>query len=92
MSLTPASQRHARMEETEAPFRILDLPPDLVGLIFNELGDMDCRQLPQVRYVCRAFRDNSLAAIGTQFLESLVAILHSLSLTILPEITTHSNF
>jgi hypothetical protein len=64
------------------------LLPELVEQIFIQLGDMVCRLLSQVSFLCRAFRGRSLAAFGTEFFECPVAILHPLSLAILLEIAT----
>jgi hypothetical protein len=79
-----------RAEEKEEPFRILDLPPELVEGIFGHLAnDEDRDSLLLVRSVCRAFRNHSLIAFGTTFFEHVNAILHPLSLTILLEISHH---
>jgi hypothetical protein len=78
-----------RLAVAHAPFRILDLSPELVEQIFDQLGELKRSTLFAVRYVCRAFKDLSLVAFGTQFFGCLVAILHPISLATLLEIASH---
>jgi hypothetical protein len=89
MVLTRGRARAARAKAIEGPFRILDLPPELVEGIFEHLTDYDPDTLLEVRKVCRAFKDHSLVAFGTTFFEHLSALLHPLSLTVLLEIANH---
>jgi hypothetical protein len=89
MVLTRGGARAARAKEKDRPFRILDLPSELVQLIFDNFTE-DCSvSLLDIRRVCRAFRDNSLIAFGTSFFYHVGAILHPLSLTVLFEIASH---
>ncbi|KAI8938902.1 hypothetical protein NX059_004759 [Plenodomus lindquistii] len=71
------------------PFRILDLPPEIVGEICEHLEDSD---LPNFRRVCKAFEAHSCTAFGKRFFHHLVAILHPTSLTTLLEIARHVVF
>jgi hypothetical protein len=80
--------RSRRLAVAHAPFRILDLSPELVEQIFDQLGELKRSTLFAVRYVCQAFKDLSLVAFGTQFFGCLVAILHPISLATLLEIAS----
>jgi hypothetical protein len=60
--------------------RILDLPPELVKVVFDKLGS---RTLLASRRVCRAFRDLSLTTLGLKFFEYVVVIIRPVSLVIL---------
>ncbi|KAF2244866.1 hypothetical protein BU26DRAFT_579611 [Trematosphaeria pertusa] len=68
------------------PFPILDLPPELVGIICSELDDTT---LMNVRRTSRTLKVHSSTAFGTRFFNHVVAILHPVSLTILLEIARH---
>jgi hypothetical protein len=83
------STRVQRRADANAPFRVLDLPPELLENVFDQLAEVDPAALLPSRYVCRAFRDHSLVAFGTQYFAYLVAILHPVSLTVLLEISRH---
>jgi hypothetical protein len=71
---------------SSSTFRILDLPPELVGNVCDKLLDKDLRQ---IRFVCRELKDLESTAFGTRFFNHVVAILHPASLGILLEITRH---
>jgi hypothetical protein len=92
MRLTRAAARAALAKEKEEsqPFRILDLPPELVEQTFQHFLEEDCYTLLIVRRVCRAFATHSIVAFGTCFFEHLSAMLHPLSLSILLEIANHN--
>jgi hypothetical protein len=81
--------RAALANKLDTPFRILDLPPELVQQIFAHLADESPFALLLVRFVCRAFQVHSLQAFGTSFFEHVIAILHPVSLTVLLEIASH---
>ena len=92
MVLTRAGDRAARTKVAEGPFRILDLPSELVEEICEQLEDKD---LINAHNVCRALRAHSTMAFGTRFFSHLVVVLHPTSLTILLELCRHpvlSNF
>jgi hypothetical protein len=79
----------ARLAEEDAAFKILDLPPELVEHVFKYVQEEDASTLPQVRLVCRTFRDHSIRPFGSAFFKHVIAVLHPLSLTILLEIANH---
>jgi len=87
MVVTRARNRAARIKAEEGPFRILDLPPELVEGIAENLDDQG---LISVRKVCRALRRHSTKAFGTRFFSHLITILHPTSLAILLELSRHS--
>ncbi|KAF2818363.1 hypothetical protein CC86DRAFT_158433 [Ophiobolus disseminans] len=87
MVLTRAGAGAARSNKVKAPFRILDLPPKIVGNIFEELDDDD---LICVRQVFRAFEAHSSTPYGSRFFDHFIAILHPTSLAVLLEISRHS--
>jgi hypothetical protein len=89
MVLTRGGARAARTKEKEGPFRILDLPPELVQAVFHLFIEDYEYTLLDVRLVCRTFRDHSISAFGTSFFERVCAMLHPLSLTTLLEIANH---
>jgi hypothetical protein len=89
MVLTRRAARASLAAETAKPFRVLDLPPELVAQIFGAVAKENRSMLVVVRQVCRAFKDNSLVAFGTSFFEHLIVMLHPLSLTILLEIASN---
>jgi hypothetical protein len=89
MVLTRGKARAALTKKADQPFRILDLPPELVEQVFEHVKEDQPYKLLQIRLVCRAFRHHSLVAFGTAYFEHVVAILHPLSLTILLEISSH---
>jgi len=76
--------------QSQPNFKILDLPPELLENVFDQLASSP-DSLLAARFACRAFRDHSLVAFGTQFFTCLVAILHPISLMILLEIASHPN-
>jgi hypothetical protein len=84
MALVRGNRR--RPKKPQPLFKLLDLPPEIVGNICDYLGDLD---LIDVRLVCQALRAHSIAAFGQRFFTHLVAILHPSSLTILMEISRH---
>jgi len=76
-------------ETTGSPFRILDLPPEIVDCICNYL---DGNNLINFRCVCKALTAYSSTAFGMRFFGHLVAILHPTSLATLAEIAHHGVF
>ncbi|KAI4673761.1 uncharacterized protein J4E84_010992 [Alternaria hordeiaustralica] len=68
------------------PFRLLDLPAEIIGNISDYLDDQD---LINVRRVCRALTAHSVNAFGQRFFGHLVVILHPTSLMTLFEISRH---
>ncbi|KAL1609562.1 hypothetical protein SLS59_001068 [Nothophoma quercina] len=70
----------------DRPFRLLDLPPELVGQTCEHLADEDLRS---VRQVSRALKIQSTSAYGQRFFDHLIVILHPTSLTIFLEIARH---
>ncbi|KAF7673047.1 hypothetical protein GT037_008998 [Alternaria burnsii] len=76
----------ALVRASQLPFRLLDLPLEVVGATFDYLED---EELIGVRCVCRAFNANSANAFGRRFFRHLVVILHPTSLTTLFEICHH---
>jgi hypothetical protein len=89
MVQTRSKVRAALAKKADNPFRILDLPPELVEQMFTSLADLWPFTLLQARFVCRAFQCHSLNAFGTSFFEHVIAVLHPLSLAILMEKTSH---
>jgi hypothetical protein len=86
MVLTRAKSKATPQERPQAPFRILDLPAELLGNICDHLPDSD---LINLRCVCRALDAHSSTAFGQRFFHHLIAILHPTSLTTLYEICRH---
>jgi hypothetical protein len=78
--------KRRRSKKPQPPFKLLDLPPEIVANICDFLDD---RYLIDVRLVCRALCTHSVAAFGQRFFTHLVAILHPSSLAILMEISRH---
>lgn len=77
----------------DTPFRILDLPSELLEQVFDAFVYHFSRyELIKIRRVSRIFRDHSDRAFGTAFFEHPVAILHPLSLSVLLEIVVHPRF
>lgn len=89
MAHTPARVHVGHAKILPGPFRILDLPPELVEHIFEQLGGIKRCALLLARRVCRAFRDHSLLAFGTRFFDHVDITLHPLSLTFFLEIANH---
>ncbi|KAB2104089.1 hypothetical protein AG0111_0g7751 [Alternaria gaisen] len=76
----------ALVRASQPPFRLLDLPVEIVGGIFDYLKD---EELIGLRCVSRALNANSANAFGRRFFRHLVVILHPTSLTTLFEICQH---
>lgn len=76
-------------DEQKDPFRILDLPPEIVGVVCEHLDD---DSLISVRQASRAFREHSTTAFGTRFFQQLIVILHPTSLAVILEISRHRVF
>jgi hypothetical protein len=89
MVQTRSKARAALAKKADNPFRILDLPQELVEQMFTFPTDLWPFALLQARFVCRAFQFHSLNAFGTSFFEHVIAVLHPLTLAILVEITSH---
>lgn len=85
----PEKKTATTTKEDSTSFRILDLPPELVEQIFDHLTEHDEHALPNVRRVCRAFRDLSFKPFGTKYFQHLIVMLHPLSLRILLDIACH---
>jgi hypothetical protein len=68
------------------PFRLLDLPSELVDSICEHLDDTS---LLSIRRVCRLARSSSVYTFGKRFFQHLIAFLHPLSLATLLEIARH---
>lgn len=86
MVTTRAQVKAAHGEEPPQPFRLLDLPAEIIGDVSNHLADED---LINVRRVCRALTAHSTNAFGQRFFNHLVVILHPTSLGTLLEICRH---
>jgi hypothetical protein len=86
MASIPNGGESTRSEAAPIPFRILDLPSEVLSNICEHLEDAD---LPQVRRGCRALRAHSTTFFGKRFFSHLAAILHPTSLTTLLEIARH---
>jgi hypothetical protein len=71
------------------PFRILDLPPELVSSICSHLVD---EELLSIRYVCRAVNESSMPILGPRLFSHLMVILHPVSLAALLDIAKHPHF
>lgn len=67
-------------------FRLLDLPPELIGVVCQHLDDVD---LLRVRQVCKTLMEQSTTAYGQRFFSHLIVILHPVSLTVFLEIARH---
>lgn len=70
----------------DPPFRLLDLPSELLGNVCEQLDDND---LISVHFACRAMKVHSTNAFGIRFFQYLFAFLHPLSLITLLETTRH---
>jgi hypothetical protein len=79
-------KKAAPVRASQVPFRLLYLPVDIVGGIFDYLQD---EELIAIRCVCRALNANSANAFGRRFFRHLIVILHPTSLTMLFEICHH---
>jgi hypothetical protein len=86
MVLTRAKSKATLQERPQPPFRILDLPAELLGNMCDHLPDAD---LINVRRTCRVLNAQSSNAFGQRFFSHLIAILHPTSLTTLFEICRH---
>ena len=73
--------------KTNAPFRILDLPPEIFTVVCDDLMDKD---IISIRSVCRVARDKSMYSFGNLF-EKLIVHLHPVSLEVLLEIASHED-
>ena len=71
------------------PFRILDLPPELVGSICSYLDDEEALS---IRYVCRTLNESSVHILGQRLFSHLMVILHPVSLTAFLDIAKHPQF
>jgi hypothetical protein len=89
MVLARSGKDVTHRKTAKAPFRILELPPELVTQVFKHLGAICPSTLVDARFVCRAFRNHSLVAFGGCFFEQVAVILHPISLTTLLEISKH---
>ena len=69
-------------------FRILDLPPELIGNVCDYVGRYDLQRL---RLSCKALKAHSITSFGTRFFDHLIAFLHPLSLGVLLEISRHTD-
>ena len=76
----------AIMYTYQAPFRLLDLPPELLGRVCDYLPD---EQLKHIRLVCNALQTHSMTAFGQRFFDHLIVILHPTSLAIFSDIAAH---
>lgn len=74
------------MSTYQAPFRLLDLPPELLGRVCDYLSD---KQLKRIRLVCNALQTHSMTAFGHRFCDHLIVILHPTSLAIFSDIAAH---
>ncbi|KAF2000509.1 hypothetical protein P154DRAFT_575868 [Amniculicola lignicola CBS 123094] len=98
------SSSHHQQRKPVTPFRILDLPMELLEAVMAELRDTTTSKLPEVgskpyvkdlknvRLVCRTFRDASLITFGSIFFHSVSTVLACWSLTHLLEIAQHPHF
>ncbi|KAJ8110759.1 hypothetical protein OPT61_g6486 [Boeremia exigua] len=68
------------------PFRILDLPPELITGICSHLCAKD---LLNIRRVCNSLNGNSMPILGPLVFRHLRVILHPASLAVLSEIAKH---
>ena len=83
-------RRSPRTEQTPvAPFRILDLPPELISSICSHLDD---KEALGIRYICRALNEGSMPILGKRLFSHLIVILHPISLAALLEIAKHPRF
>ncbi|KAI4659376.1 uncharacterized protein J4E78_005803 [Alternaria triticimaculans] len=78
--------RAALARASQPPFRLLDLPAEIVGSVSDRLEDTD---LLNLRRACRALNAHSANAFGKRFFHHLIVILHPTSLTTLLEICHH---
>ena len=74
------------MSTYQAPFRLLDLPPELLGEVCGHLPD---RQLKHIRLMCKALQTHSMTAFGKRFFDHLIVLLHPTSLAIFLDIAAH---
>jgi hypothetical protein len=65
---------------------ILELPTKIISMICRYLDD---KSLARCRQVCRSLAVKSTLTFGARFFGSIIAILHSISLGILEEISQH---
>ncbi|KAI4640001.1 hypothetical protein J4E93_008800 [Alternaria ventricosa] len=79
--------RAALATASQLPFRLLDLPAEIVGSVCDRLEDAD---LLNVRCACRALSAHSANAFGKRFFNHLIVLLHPTSLTTLLEICHHT--
>jgi len=79
-------ERAALARASQPPFRLLDLPAEIVGSVSDRLEDTD---LLNLRRACRALNAYSANAFGKRFFHHLIVILHPTSLTTLLEICHH---
>lgn len=70
----------------QAPFRLLDLPPELIGNVCEHLADPD---LKRIRGICRVLKAQSSATYGQCFFNHLIVVLHPISLMVFLEIARH---
>jgi hypothetical protein len=82
MAHTPARVHVGHAKILPGLLRILDLSPELVGHIFEQLGGIKRCSLLLARRVCQAFRDHSLLAFGTRFFDHVAIMLLPISPTI----------
>ena len=83
-------RRPTRTKQTPVgPFRILDLPPELVGSICFYL---DNEEALSIRYVCRTLNESSVHILGQRLFSHLMVILHPVSLTAFLDIAKHPQF
>jgi hypothetical protein len=71
------------------PFRILDLPPELISSICSHLDD---KEALSIRYVCRTLNEISMPILGQRLFSHLLVILHPVSLAALLDIAKHPQF
>ncbi|KAI4945080.1 hypothetical protein J4E91_008057 [Alternaria rosae] len=71
---------------SQSPFRLLDLPAEIVGSVSDRLEDAE---LLNLRCACRALNAHSANALGKRFFNHLIVLLHPTSLTTLLEICHH---
>jgi hypothetical protein len=71
-----------------SPFRLLDLPPELVDTICDFLPNTD---LENVRLVCRTLKAMAMNAFGNRFFRRPIVICWACSLSHLHEISRHAD-
>ena len=83
-------RRPTRTKQTPVgPFRILDLPPELVSSICSHLNDEEALS---IRYVCRTLNESSVPILGQRLFSHLIFILHPVSLAAFLDIAKHPRF